>query len=1128
MKSHAYAYSLATCMVLLGFIQPGAQAQENSRYEIRLLDERFTPPAGVSPALRQGLAREAAELKSRGHARVHFLVQLQELPSGAQRHELSARGLDLGPYVPGSAWIASVPADSLDAAARRPEVRWMTRWDAARKQHPRIKAGEFAPWTRDPSRPGWVMVFVQLHHDVEAADGQRVVEQVGGQSGQAIAGLHGMTVWIPEERLPELAKQEEILWIEEGPAPLSPTNDGVRNAMGVGTVASAPYNLTGNGVRLFIFDGGTVRATHQTFDPGTGSRVTVIDGAAAADHPTHVAGTAAGDGSGSTGTRGRGVAPQATLLSAAYEQTGGTMLFWDNAGDIQADYALARGTYDADLGTNSIGSNTASNGYPCSREGDYGVSSSLLDGIVRGDNATVGSSVIMTWANGNERTGRQNQNQPRGRCGANYVTTAPPSCAKNPIQVGAVNSDGLSMTSFSSWGPCDDGRLKPVVVAPGCESGRVSGEDFIYSSLNTSDSAYGASGWCGTSMATPAVGGLVTLLVQDWRAQGHGGAYDRPVPSLVKAVLVHSARDLGQPGPDFIYGYGAVRARAAVDLLRAGTGSLGGAGAVNWGTDSVSQGIVRTYTISVPAGTGELKASLAWDDAPAAAFAANAVVNNLNLELVSPSSAVYRPWVLSAASPHLAATTGVNNVDNQEQVLVTNPASGTWTVRVTGTSVPQGPQTFGLVYTTTAASGASCSTQAWGFESGNDGFSLTGAARVVAPATGHGSSSLRLGGTASTTDEATRDVAIPAGSSRAELNFWWYMTTQESATAGFGWDYFSAEIRNTAGTVLAVVDSRSDGWRQSSWMQQATVDVSAWAGQTVRVAFRATNDSSLPTTFYVDDVSVTTCTGPDFSLSASPSSKTVARSSSGTVSVTVSSVNGYSAATSLSVSGLPSGVTGSFSPNPVTPPANASSSSTLTLTASGAATLGTFTVTVSGTDGSRTRTATFSLTVSSGGATTVFYDGAESAATTFTTSATTSTTVWTRNSSSPYAGVWRWRAGSSAAGNYGNSGDARLTTPSLNLTGATSATLTYAYKHSTEAGYDFFEVRVSTNGGTSWTTLSSVSGLSAAWSAWAGIKTVDLSPYTGFSNVKVQFRLTTDGSVTDWGVAVDEVKVVKQ
>lgn len=1125
------ALSLAMFIALLGVLPCPAAAEEASPYEIRLIGERFTPPAGVSPVLREGLARQAAELHAQGRRRVHVLVQLHRSPSASKKEELSAQGLDLGPYVPGSAWIASVPVEALDGASRRPEVRWLTPWDAPRKLHPRVKTRDFAPWTRDPSRPGWVMVLLQLHHDVALEEGRRLVEHLGGHAGHAIAGLHGMTVWIPEERLYELAKQEDVLWIEEGPAPLTATNDGVRNAMGVNAVAGAPYDLDGTGVRLFVFDAGTVRATHQTFDPGSGSRVTLIDAAVTKDHPTHVAGTAAGDGSGSTGGRGRGVAPGVTLLSAGYEQTGGTMLFWDNAGDIEADYVLARGTHDADLGTNSIGSNTASNDYPCSREGDYGVSSSLVDGIVRGDNAAVGSPVIMTWANGNERTGRKDQTQPRGRCGSNYVTTAPPSCAKNPIQVGAVNSDGLSMTSFSSWGPCDDGRLKPVIVAPGCESGRVSQESFIYSSLNTSDSAYGGTNWCGTSMATPAVGGLVSLLIQDWRAQGHGGADDRPTPSLVKALLIHSARDLGQPGPDFIYGYGTVRARAAVDLLRAGTGTLGTAAAVNWGTDSVAQGAVRAYTVQVPAGSGELKATLAWDDPAAAAFAATALVNNLNLEILAPGGAVSRPWILSAASPHLAATTGVNAVDNQEQVVVANPAAGTWTIRVIGSSVPQGPQTFGLVYgaTPVSYSAASCAAPAWGFEVGNDGWSVSGAARAAAPAAGHGTVSLRLGGTASTTDEATRDVTIPAGSARAELQFWWYMTTQESTTSGFGWDYFTAEIRTTAGTVLSVVDSRSDAWSQSRWMQQATVDLTPWTGQTVRIAFRATNDDSLPTTFFVDDISVTTCSGPDFGVAVSPASKTVQRGTSGSVTVTVSSTGGYSSSTSLSISGLPAGVTAAFSPNPVTPPAGGSTTSTLTLTASGTATLGTFSLTVTGSDGAKTRSATLGLTVSAaGGATTLFYDGAESTGTSFVASSSTSSTVWSRNATSPYAGSWRWRAGSSTAGSYGNYGDARLTTPALNLGGASSATLTYALKHSTEVGYDFFEVRISTNGGGAWTNLSQVSGQSPGWTAWAGPVSVNLSPYVGQSNVKIQFRLTTDESVTDWGVAIDEVKVVKQ
>ena len=60
-----------------------------------------------------------------------------------------------------------------------------------------------------------------------------------------------------------------------------------------------PYNLDGSGVRLFVLDTSSALSTHVTFDPGTGSRVTVIDASAPGDHATHVAGTAAGDGSGS-------------------------------------------------------------------------------------------------------------------------------------------------------------------------------------------------------------------------------------------------------------------------------------------------------------------------------------------------------------------------------------------------------------------------------------------------------------------------------------------------------------------------------------------------------------------------------------------------------------------------------------------------------------------------------------------------------------------------------------------------------------------------------------------------------------------------------------------------------------
>jgi subtilase family serine protease len=101
---------------------------------------------------------------------------------------------------------------------------------------------------------------------------------------------------------------------------------------------------------------------------------------------------------------------------------------------------------------------------------------------------------------------------------------------------------------------------------------------------------------------------------------------------------------------------------------------------------------------------------------------------------------------------------------------------------------------------------------------------------------------------------------------------------------------------------------------------------------------------------------------PNFTLSASPTSATVAQGAAGTTTVTIAPQNGFTGSVALSASGLPSGVTASFSP------ASATTSSVLTLTASSSAATGTVTVTITGTSGSLTSTATLALTVNAAAA----------------------------------------------------------------------------------------------------------------------------------------------------------------
>jgi len=154
---------------------------------------------------------------------------------------------------------------------------------------------------------------------------------------------------------------------------------------------------------------------------------------------------------------------------------------------------------------------------------------------------------------------------------------------------------------------------------------------------------------------------------------------------------------------------------------------------------------------------------------------------------------------------------------------------------------------------------------------------------------------------------------------------------------------------------------------------------SGGSNQAVRANFRYTGSaSSCSTGAYDDHDDVVFAVGagtPGFTVSASPASLSVVQGSNASSTITVASQNGFNSATTLGVSGLPTGVTAAFSTNPVTPPANGSATSTLTFTASATATTGTSTVTVTGTSGSLVQTATISLTVTQpGGPQTAVYD----------------------------------------------------------------------------------------------------------------------------------------------------------
>jgi hypothetical protein len=186
--------------------------------------------------------------------------------------------------------------------------------------------------------------------------------------------------------------------------------------------------------------------------------------------------------------------------------------------------------------------------------------------------------------------------------------------------------------------------------------------------------------------------------------------------------------------------------------------------------------------------------------------------------------------------------------------------------------------------------------------------------------------------------------------------------------------YSAANANSPTWVLIATITPTAAGAQTLS----ANYTLPSGSLQAVRAQFRYLGSASSCTTGSFNDhddlIFAVGAGAPGFSVSASPSSVNVAQGSTATSTITVTSQNGFSSATTLSASGLPSGVTAAFSPNPVTPPANGTATSTLTFTASSSAASGTSTITVTGTSGSVTSNATITLTVGTVGPQTAVFD----------------------------------------------------------------------------------------------------------------------------------------------------------
>ena len=531
-------------------------------------------------------------------------------------------------------------------------------------------------------------------------------------------GLAGRRV-LPGGRLIEL-----VDWEAGQPRYLSTGNANAAISTGADLLRPAPFSLTGSGVKIGLWDGGSALATHVEF----GGRLVAMDGASVIDHATHVAGTLAASGQ---DPAARGMAGSATIASYDWindisEMTANSATSAGEAGKIY----LSNHSYNFVAGWNYLGGAVAWewNGLGTSATGtenDFG----MYNGQAREADTLAWNApyYLIFRAAGNDRTENPQNGEtialsPGGAAVVYNSATHPAgdgnyrggfdtigfsALGKNIITIGSVSdavsggqrsSSAAAVSRFSSWGPTDDGRIKPDVVANG---------ESVYSTLGWSSTAYGY--FSGTSMASPSVCGSASLLIELYARLYPGQAMRA---SSLKGLLLHTADDLGQAGPDYKYGWGLMNVRAAAEILRTGSEVPAQPTLIE---SQLSSTVLSRTTPFAWDGVSPVRATLCWTDPAGNATTTSEsrtsrLVNNLNLKLISPSGSVHLPYVMpfvgtwTQASMDLPAVTGTNNTDNVEQVYLAapSPSSGLWQAVVSVPGSLSSTQTFSLILSGTA------------------------------------------------------------------------------------------------------------------------------------------------------------------------------------------------------------------------------------------------------------------------------------------------------------------------------------------------------------------------------------------------------------------------------------------
>lgn len=583
--------------------------------------------------------RQVEELKkstSKQSTKTEYtLLQFTKIPSLEEQQQLKKQGITLLSYLSNNAYYASVNSQFYAKGTASGNIRTKIAIDPKYKLDPVIAEGAIPDYALDGNTTIKVVVTYFKGVDGKIVSGDLTSLYVKNIRNNE--SFNEVYVQVSKDKLEEIAKLNWVQNIELIPAPVESDNlPGTTSHKANVLNSSIPgfgYGLTGKGVKVGIWDGNLEKHKDHT------GRVTIKEYESNSSHGEHVSGTIGG--AGLLDPRAKGMAPEVEMFGWNFNTQ-------SNGLPVYAERDLAAKNDGVELTSNSYGVNLTV-GY---NTGRYGA------GDRGDDDVTVKYPYLLNvYSNGNAQAVNPG--------GFNTSTKN----SKNALHVAANDPNDL-ISNYSSFGPTIDGRLVPQIAAVGTD---------VYS-LDYSNSYQVMSG---TSMATPGTTGTLALLYERYK-----NIYSaKPLASLMKALVTNTAKDAGNPGPDYKYGFGNLNALRAIKALDNKM----------FYSAAVANGATYEKEIVVPAGLVTLKVMLAYTDIGATPGATAILVNDLDIKIVK-DGATTLPWVLDPTLPNANATRGVDNLNNIEQITLDNPVAGTYKIVVTGAKVPLNSQEFSVVY----------------------------------------------------------------------------------------------------------------------------------------------------------------------------------------------------------------------------------------------------------------------------------------------------------------------------------------------------------------------------------------------------------------------------------------------